>query len=126
LQGLPWAEGEAGIGLRHILQRQVWQRCERAGHVQQAGAGCTFMVRSRRKHAREGVAPVSCSSWHANRLWLPFVVGWLTKVSIMEFSGGRLLRDARFFFIALIIVEAFADGVSTVVRTISGSAVPAF
>ena len=45
---------------------------------------------------------------------------------IMEFSGGRLLRDARFFFIALIIVEAFADGVSTVVRTISGGAVPAF
>ena len=69
---------------------------------------------------------LSCSSWHANRLWLPFLLGWLTKVSIMKFSGGRLLRDACFFLIALIIVEAFADGVSTVVRTISGSAVPAF
>jgi hypothetical protein len=69
---------------------------------------------------------LSCSSWHANRLWLPFLLGWLTKVSIMKFGSGTLLRDARFFFIALIIVEAFVGGVSTVVRTITGGVVPSF
>ena len=69
---------------------------------------------------------LSCSSWHANRLWLPFLLGWLTKVSIMKLAGGRLLRNARYFFIALIIVEAFVGGVSTIVRTISRGTVPGF
>jgi hypothetical protein len=27
-----------GVGLRHFPQRQVWQRCERACRVEQAGA----------------------------------------------------------------------------------------
>jgi hypothetical protein len=44
----------------------------------------------------------------------------------MKFGSGTLLRDARFFFIALIIVEAFVGGVSTVVRTITGGVVPSF
>jgi len=26
-----------GVGLRYILERQVWQRCERTRHVEQAG-----------------------------------------------------------------------------------------
>jgi hypothetical protein len=69
---------------------------------------------------------LSCSSWHANRLWLPFLLGWLTKMGIMKMGSGRLLRDARFFFIALIVVEAFVGGVSTVVRTLTKGAVPDF
>jgi hypothetical protein len=32
---------------------------------------------------------LTCSSWHAHRLWLPFFLGWLTKVCIMKFSGGH-------------------------------------
>ncbi len=52
--------------------------------------------------------------------------GWLTKVGIMKFAGGHVLRDARFFFIALILVEAFVGGVSSLVRTISQGAIPAF
>jgi len=69
---------------------------------------------------------LSCSSWHANRLWLPFLLGWMCKVGIMRLAGGRALRKARDFFIALIIVEATMDGVSTIVRTISGGHVPGF
>ena len=69
---------------------------------------------------------LTCSSWHAHRLWLPFLLGWLTKMGIMKIWGGRRLRDARFFFIALIIVEAFVGGVSTIVRTLSKGAVPGF
>jgi hypothetical protein len=44
----------------------------------------------------------------------------------MKMGSGRLLRDARFFFIALIVVEAFVGGVSTVVRTLTKGAVPDF
>jgi hypothetical protein len=69
---------------------------------------------------------LTCSSWHAHRLWLPFLLGWLTKVCIMKFSGGRVLREARLFFIALIIVETFVGGVSTIVRILTDGAVPGF
>ena len=69
---------------------------------------------------------LACSSWHAHRLWLPFLLGWLTKVGIMKLSGGRLLRDARLFFIGLIVVEFFVSGVSAIVRTITHGACPGF
>jgi len=69
---------------------------------------------------------LALSSWHAHRLWLPFMLGWMTKVGIMKFAGGKLLRDARYFFIALIIVEGLLGGLSAIVRTISGGAVPGF
>jgi hypothetical protein len=69
---------------------------------------------------------LSLSSWHAHRLWLPFLLGWLTKVCIMKFAGGKLLHQARYFFIGLIIVESFVGGVSALVRVISDGAVPGF
>ena len=69
---------------------------------------------------------LTCSSWNAHRLWLPFLVGWLTKVSIMKFAGGRALRSARYFFIALILVEATVGGVSTLIRIVSRGTVPGF
>jgi hypothetical protein len=68
-----------------------------------------------------------CSSWGMfARLWFPFFLGWLTKVGIMKLAGGRMLRKARDFFIAAIIVDSFITGLSAVVRTISGGAVPTF
>ncbi len=92
-----------------------------------AGMGVMMFMRARfywwPVHA---IGLLSCASWHANRLWLPFLLGWTIKVGIMKFSGGRLLRDARYFFIALIAVEAFVGGVSTLVRTISGGTVAGF
>jgi len=69
---------------------------------------------------------ISISGWHAHRLWLPFFLGWLTKVSIMRLAGGQMLRSARFFFIALILVEVFVGGVSALVSTITHGAVPGF
>ncbi|MFO7956726.1 MAG: DUF6785 family protein [Candidatus Brocadiia bacterium] len=66
------------------------------------------------------------SSWHAHRLWFPFLLGWLSKVSIMKFAGGRMLRSARYFFIGLILVEALFSGLSVIVRTLSGGTVPGF
>lgn len=69
---------------------------------------------------------LACSSWHAHRLWLPFLLGWLTKVTIMKLAGGRMLRDARYFFIALIVVEQSVGGISALVSTISKGTVPGF
>jgi len=66
------------------------------------------------------------SSWHAHRLWFPFLLGWLTKVAIMKFAGGRMLRSGRYFFIGLIMVEALIGALSVIVRTLSGGAVPGF
>jgi hypothetical protein len=69
---------------------------------------------------------LTCSSWHIHRLWFPFFLGWLTKVGIMKLAGGRMLRAARHFFIGFIIAEAFLQGTSAVVRSLSGGAVPGF
>jgi hypothetical protein len=69
---------------------------------------------------------MACSSWHAQRLWIQFLIGWGIKVGIMKFAGGRALRKARTFFIAVIVMQAFIDGVSTLVSTISKGQVPGF
>ncbi len=69
---------------------------------------------------------LAACGWHAQRLWLPFLCGWLAKVGVMRLGGGRRLRQARYFFIALIIVEAFAEGLVAIVRAATGGAVPAF
>jgi hypothetical protein len=44
----------------------------------------------------------------------------------MKFTGGRTLRKARRFFIAVIMVEGFLDGASVLVRTLTNGAVPRF
>jgi hypothetical protein len=65
-------------------------------------------------------------NWHIDRMWVPFLMGWLIKTCFVKFGSGRLVREARFFFIALILVEAFWGGVSTIVRTLTDGAVPGF
>ena len=73
-----------------------------------------------------GIGLLTCSSWNAHRLWLPFLMGWLAKVGIMKYAGGRTLRSARYFFIALILVEAAVGGLSTLIRIASKGLVPGF
>ncbi len=73
-----------------------------------------------------GIGLMTCSSWHAQRLWFQFLLGWAIKVGIMKFTGGRTLRKARRFFIAVIMVEGFLDGASVLVRTLTGGAAPPF
>jgi hypothetical protein len=69
---------------------------------------------------------LTCSSWHSHRLWIPFLLGWLIKVSILKFSGGQMLRSARAFFIAFIITESFINGVSALISVVTKGAVPLF
>jgi len=55
-------------------------------------------------------------NWFAHRIWLPFFLGWLCKVSIMKLGGGRQLKAARNFFIAFVVVEGFFGCLSALVR----------
>jgi len=47
-------------------------------------------------------------------MWFSFFLGWLVKVIVAYFGGGRLLRDARNFFLGLIAMEAFFVAVCAV------------
>jgi hypothetical protein len=69
---------------------------------------------------------LALSNWHADRIWLPFLLGWLLKVCFMKFGSGRLVREARSFMIGLIMVETFVGSVSTIVRTLSRGDIPGF
>lgn len=46
--------------------------------------------------------------------------GWLTKVMILKFGSGGMLRGARTFFLAVIITEIAVVGVSTIVSFVTG------
>ncbi|MCK4284268.1 MAG: hypothetical protein KAX44_08125 [Candidatus Brocadiae bacterium] len=69
---------------------------------------------------------LACNSWHAHRLWFPFLLGWLIKITIMKFSGGQMLKSVRQFFIAFIITEVFMSGISALICTVTRGAVPLF
>jgi hypothetical protein len=66
------------------------------------------------------------SGWYPDRMWLPFLVGWLIKVWISKYSGGRMLRHARSFFIGMILAEASIPGISVILRVLSRGGFPLF
>jgi hypothetical protein len=91
------------------------------------GMGLMMLLRSRFYWwPIHGVGLLACSSWNAHRLWLPFFLGWATKMCIMKFTGGQTLRSARYFFIALILAEATVGGLSSALRIITHGATPGF
>ncbi|MHC5033893.1 MAG: DUF6785 family protein, partial [Planctomycetota bacterium] len=63
---------------------------------------------------------------HIEWIWMPFLLGWLTKVVLLKFSSGRLVRKARMFFVGLILVEASVRAVSALVSTFTDGVVPEF
>jgi hypothetical protein len=65
---------------------------------------------------------LAMSNWSADRIWLPFLLGWMVKLSLLKFGTGRAVRQARFFFIGLILAEVFLTCVSTIVRTLTAGA----
>ncbi len=69
---------------------------------------------------------MACSGWHPDRMWLPFLLGWLIKVWLSRYAGGRALRNGRYFFIGLILAEVAASGLAAVVRAASAGAMPFF
>jgi hypothetical protein len=63
---------------------------------------------------------VVAESWCIKQLWFSFLLGWLTKVLILKFGSGQILRGARIFFLAVIITEIAVVGISTIVSFLTG------
>jgi hypothetical protein len=55
------------------------------------------------------------STWPMHNLYFSFFVAWISKVLITKFFGGSVLRGARRFFLGVIIGEAVAIAVCTIV-----------
>ncbi len=124
-------------GLPKAIFDSAHQKIEHPEQVDQAkwapfgiGIGLTGLVMFMRARFYwwpiHPIGLLAISNWHADRIWLPFLLGWLTKVGLMKFGSGRSVREARFFFIALILVESFVGVVSTIVGTLSKGAIPGF
>jgi len=69
---------------------------------------------------------LAISNWSADRMWLPFLLGWLIKKGLMKFGSGRHMRQTRFFFIGLIMAESSLKVVSTIVGAVTSGAVSRF
>ncbi len=63
------------------------------------------------------------STWPAHNLWFSFLLAWMIKMGVMKFGGGAMLRQARQFFLGVIVAEAFAIGVSTLLGLFAGLSV---
>jgi hypothetical protein len=63
---------------------------------------------------------VVASSWCIRQLWFSFLLGWLTKASILKFGGGGTLRGARMFFLGVIIAESAMVGLTTFISLLTG------
>ncbi len=59
-------------------------------------------------------------SWCTRELWFSFFLGWLAKVLILKFTGGKMLRGARVFFTGVIITESVMVGITTFVSLLTG------
>ena len=60
------------------------------------------------------------SSWCIRQLWFSFFLGWLAKVGILKFGSGQTLRNARTFFIGVIVAEIAVVGICTFVSLLTG------
>ena len=58
--------------------------------------------------------------WPMMELWFCFLLGWLTKVCILKFGTGGLLRSARTFFVGVIVTETTMVGLTTLVSLVTG------
>jgi len=99
-----------------------WGLTQSAGRSIPAGLFNVRGVRHDSASIRLGL--LACSGYHPRRLWFPFLLGWAAKVGIMRLAGARMLKQARRYFVAVIIVEFFLNGVSAIVSAISGGKVP--
>jgi hypothetical protein len=69
------------------------------------------------------VGLLAIGNWSADRMWLPFLLGWLIKLCLMKFAGGKAIRQTRVFFIAFILADSSLTAVKTIVGALSGGRV---
>jgi hypothetical protein len=51
------------------------------------------------------------SSWSMNLLWMPMLIAWAIKLTILRYGGLRLYRQGLPFFLGLILGEYVAGGI---------------
>jgi len=73
-----------------------------------------------------GLVVSASGSSDSNRIWFPFLLGWLAKVAIMKFAGGHMLRATRHFFVGFILTEVFLGSLGVMTTLLTRGAVPAF
>jgi len=114
---LNFSTGWGGITNPQNMFNAAHQKIERPFQVAQAewvplgiGMALTGFVMFMRARFHwwpiHSIGLLAISNWPADRMWLPFFLGWLTKVVLMKFSSGRAMRQARFFFIGVIMADA--------------------
>jgi hypothetical protein len=57
--------------------------------------------------------------WPMMELWFCFLLGWLTKVCILKFGSGGILRGARTFFVGVIVAETTQVGITTLISLLT-------
>ena len=59
-------------------------------------------------------------SWCTRELWFSFLLGWLAKALILKFGGGQTLREARYFFLGVVLGESLTISVVTFAGLLTG------
>ena len=47
-------------------------------------------------------------SWYINRVWVSIFIGWLLKILILRYGGGRVYRQVTPFFLGLIVGDVIS------------------
>jgi hypothetical protein len=63
---------------------------------------------------------LNIGNWSADRMWLPFFLGWLTKMCLMKLASGRAVRQMRTFFIGFIMADSSMEVMKTITSALTG------
>jgi hypothetical protein len=96
------------------------------GKLVSCGAGATFtgLLIFLRQHfiwwPLHPIGYILAFSFETTRVWFSFLLGWIVKVGILRYGGGRLYRDVRYLFLGFILGEFSAAGFWIVADLIIG------
>ena len=55
-----------------------------------------------------------------SQTWLPFLIAWTIKVSLLRYGGVRLYRNSLPFFLGLIAGDLLGGGITTLIGAFTG------
>jgi hypothetical protein len=67
------------------------------------------------------VAFIICSVYWTDALWLSILLAWLTKAAVVKFGGPAMYRQARLFFLGMVLGQFTVAGVWAIVDTCMNS-----
>jgi hypothetical protein len=69
------------------------------------------------------IGVLALAEYGLDRMWFSFFLGWLIKVTLVKFGGGRILRQGRFFFVGFIISECAFYSAWSLASLLTGGAI---